>query len=655
MKRVSFFLSLTIQLMVLAQRQNLQDFFNRLQYVNPASQNTGALISEACLTNTENTFFGTVYSFRFMQQAQNRMVQIERSLEAMQRRTNKIQTDTLFISDSIHVTGNFSWTGTIVVYGHGKLILNNAQATIYGDLVAFGSDARIIIQHSDLNMPQFYLYQRAILSVSGAMVHVENSTWRTSQMPHNLIVAQNSSAIFQNVQKDAITTCGLSATAYVQWHHTNLVEFILTENATLDVYGGNTLLFWHHVKQGQSLHFTFPDGQNIVAFEFNSSLPGISNISYQYQIANAQNCMWALMPEEGCDVVITNSTLRTIGLFAYTTQNLSGFTNNSLYTNFLAPFPDRILHLVNTYVLTWSLYAMGSADIALQSCILGEIGLFDNAYTSVHNSVIDGSGGYVFTEQNSLILLAYSSLFCDFHTNDQSFGIMAYSNQQFGRAIAKNKSIMAIIQSNLLSMPELYDDAMIWYGKLEGNTLMPMSTQTVIYGSAWIEKGSNYYPHDLAWYKVEYTQDGNNWIQICKKFGEEKFSDTLCIWDNASLSAGQYFLKLTICDNTPDSNQLEAVRQYYLQPGLGIEAQQGVKVSIYPVPTIEVICLSGLKNYYSSYQIVDIQGRVVADGQLDSLQEEHCIDVSMLPAGTYICMFHDKNVQFLPVRFVKVR
>lgn len=588
--------------------------------------------------------------------AEEKKIKLEKHIKLYEFTNLLKQTsDTLFIFDSVYVTGNFVWHGCVLVISPGKLILDNANVFIYGDLIAVGTNANIIAKNSNIHLPQYYIYHRSILSLHGASLNFENCSLNTSQMPHGLVVAFNSSVKFSNVQKNAITTCGLSGGSNVKWNQTNWAEFILMDSSKLDLNNAETLLIWHHVISEQSLHFTFPDGQHIYNFQFADSLPGVHNIKYKYSISNVQNCMWALMPQEGSDVVISNSSLRTIGLFVYSNQNLSGFTNNSTYINFLAPVVDRNLHLINTTVQTWSLYLFDIASVNIQNCIIGEIGTFDFSQINVHNTIIDGSGGYLFLEDNSFGIIGFSNLYCDFHTKEQSIGIMAYSNQQFGRTIAKDKTIMILLQNNLISMPEKYDDAMIWYCKLEGNAILPKHPQTPIYGSAWIEKASNYYFNDIAWYSVEYSIDGNSWIQICKKHNMEIYSDLLCEWNTETLESGVYYLRLTICDNTPDSNKVNVLRQYILQPFNSINQSITKNLKVYPIPSYDFLKIEGIEEHCVDYEILDMHGRIVALGQNCMKDNIHCFDITSLPKGIYYCIIKLKDAQILIVRFVKLR
>ena len=275
------------------------------------------------------------------------------------------------------------------------------------------------------------------------------------------------------------------------------------------------------------------------------------------------------MPEPESNVRITNSELRTIGVWfrnqpAY---QVSGLVNNTLYSNFTAPLNSHNIQLINTRVRTWSLYMFADAIGNVDNCIVGEIGTFANSSATMNNTVVDGSGGYLFAEGTSKIIHGFSYLSNDFHTNDNAFCILAYCGQSMGRCIAKDKSIMIVTQSNLPQEPEFINDALVLYLKLESAATIYADSIISIKGSAWIDKASNYYNLDFSWYCLHYRMNENDsWTLIGDTMYSEVHSATLSEWNTYGLPPGAYTVRITMCDNTADSNKVEAIKQFMVMP-----------------------------------------------------------------------------------------
>jgi len=376
--------------------------------------------------------------------------------------------------------------------------------------------------------------------------------------------------IWRNVQKLGFTTCGLSSKAEIDVNGTNQAgEFIMMDKAKLSFANANTILLWHHVPDTANLDITFPNGDTLAAFSFDSSSVGVNNIFYSYSVDSCTNVMWGLMPEPGSHVRISNSQLRTIGVWfrnqpAY---QVSGLVNNTLYSNFTAPLNSHNIQLINTHVRTWSLYMFSGALGNVDNCIVGEIGTMINSSVTVNNTMVDGSGGYLFAEDTSKIIYGFSYLNSDFHTSDYSIGVMAYSGQNMGRCIAKEKSIMIVTQSNLPQEPEFYNDALVFYLKIESASTVYADSIIPIIGSAWIDKASNFYPIDFGWYRLEFKMNENDpWTPLGDTVFNEVHNAALCLWNTSGLQQGSYTVRITMCDNTPDSNKVEAIKQFIIMP-----------------------------------------------------------------------------------------
>lgn len=554
--------------------------------------------------------------------------------------------DTLYIGlnpgDSLYFTGDYTYNGTIAVFGDGKLVFENCEALINGDLVVFGNDAKVWIINSTMHFPQSFIYQRALIAAGNAEVNITNSTLDYYGLSHDLVVTGDAVINWTEVTNIGFTTCGLSANATVNINGTNQAgEYVMTNSAILNFNNANTILLWHHVPDTASLSYTFADGAIISSANFNSSTPGISGIYYSYNLENCTDVMWGLMPEAESEVTINDSKIRTVGVWFkdLPEYEVSGLVNNSHYNDFTAPLNSHNLRFINTDVQTWSLYMFDNTEGNVANCILGEIGTMANGICTAENCLIDGSGGYLFATDNSMLTSGFSYLNCNFQSSGEAFGIMAYGGQNSGRCIAFEKSIMIIVQANLIEEPEFQNDAMLWYLKLEtasqgfSNSILP------IIGSARINKASSYYPNEIGWYLVSYaTAESEDWIAICDTvYGLNVSSDVLCNWNTEEINPGNYNLKLTMSDNSEPGNIIEAIKSISILPlSTDINTTNKNEIKIYPNPvsTNDYVKIDFEKAFTGLISIYDLSGRLLIE---ESVNHENSIkiDCIKLSSGKY--------------------
>jgi hypothetical protein len=253
-----------------------------------------------------------------------------------------------------------------------------------------------------------------------------------------------------------------------------------------------------------------------------------------------------------------------------------------------------------------------AAEGEVNNCIVGEIGSMSNSNCIAQNCLIDGSGGYLFATDTSIMTSAFSYLNCNFQTSGNAYGIMAYGGQNMGRCIAFEKSIMFILQANLVEQPEFHDDAMMWYLKIDNASNLYVESLVPIIGSAWIERSSDYYQNDFNWLVAEYQEQGSDeWIACADTVFSEIFSNEICLWNTEGLSQGSYTLRLTMADNTLDENKVEVIKQIVLteNPTIIDSNHNTNSINIYPNPTKGIINIDADNVAYVS--IFSIDGKFI--------------------------------------------
>lgn len=603
------------------------------------------------MSHLENFSESSVVSHDYLSGSINQSIIRHQNIlnQLSQPKLNTKSTDTLYVGltpgDSVHFSDAYSYDGTIAVFGDGKLVFEDCYGTINGDIVVYGDDAKLWIINSNLFFPQSFWYQRALIAAGNAEVNITGSTLNYNGLPHDLVIAHDAVVNQTNITNIGFTTCGLSQNATINIDNSNQAgEFVMTSNATGNFANSETVLVWHHIPGSASLDYSFADGESIDNFSFSDSETGVTNIGYSYSITNCTDINWGFMPEPGSNMHITDTKIRTIGIWLKEQPDftVSGLINNSYYADYSAPLSSHTIELINTEVQTWSIYLFNAAEGNVSNCIVGEIGSMSNSNCIAQNCLIDGSGGYLFATDTSIMTSAFSYLNCNFQTSGNAYGIMAYGGQNMGRCIAFEKSIMFILQANLVEQPEFHDDAMLWYLKIDNASNLYVESLVPIIGSAWIEKASDYYQNDFNWLVAEYQEQGSDeWIACADTVFSEVFSNEICLWNTEGLSQGSYTLRLTMADNTIDENEVEVVKQIVLTEN-PTSIDDNIRVNdlnIYPNPTKGIINIEADNIAYVS--IFSIDGKFVGKHANPSQ-----IYLNNYEDGVYIFVFesNDKDV-----------
>ena len=450
--------------------------------------------------------------------------------------------DTLFIYTDTTITGTWLHDGPVFVLGDGKLRFRNAHATILGDIVVWGDHALLEADSSYLYIPQLFFYERTLLVAAKGKVRYHHTTLDHSNLSHNLAISDSGHVEMDDVTNMGFTTCGLYANASMSINGINQAgEFIMTENTSIDFTNANTILVWHQVPQGGAFNKTFPNGTSGVNYQVNNATPGVSGINYRVNLTNCSDVMWGLMPMNNTDVTITNSAVRSIGLWfmGNDTIAVNGLVDNSNYNDFTANISDRHLRLINSSVMTWSLYPMQNSTINVSGCIVGEIGSMGRSVVNTQNIMVDGSGGYFWAGDTSFIIAWGNSSTASIRSDKNGIFVFAYSVMTNGEALALGNSILICIQSSLASDPVPYWGGVAWLQNIGRTSPAFIDTLVTIGGSAWIDRGPVSYLMDFAWYEVYYQQQGESlWHIIRNRTTHEVRDDTLAVWNTYGLAPG---------------------------------------------------------------------------------------------------------------------
>ena len=227
--------------------------------------------------------------------------------------------DTLIVGappyDTLTITGTLIHNGPIFVALNGVLIIKNANVTNIGDLDVF-NNGKVIVDSSVLSFPQSYFYQRSLTLINKANVSISNTMLSYGGLSHNCLVADTATLMLTHVNQTDWTTTGMSNAGTITINGTTEAgEFIIADYTTLNIKHATNAIFWHQFPDTAVINWSFGTHDTAYGYQFNNTKPGVRGIEYHINADSVYDVMWSMMPSAGSVVNITNSKIRSIGVW----------------------------------------------------------------------------------------------------------------------------------------------------------------------------------------------------------------------------------------------------------------------------------------------------------------------------------------------------
>lgn len=619
---------------------SLQNLFNRIEPVTPTNTIVAAPNISGCsphlsqlfqMEKQYKTFYPDIHPHRNLKQVET-------------------YPDTLIVGvspyDSLTITGSFVHNGPIFVALKGVLIIKNANVTNLGDVAVF-NNGKVIVDSSTLTFPQSYFYQRALVIVDKGNVSISNTTLSYGGLSHNCVIADTGLLTLNHVNQTDWTTTGMSNSGTININGTTQAgEFIIADYVTLNIKNATNAILWHQFPDTAVINWSFGKRDTTYSYQFNSTKAGVHGIEYHINADSVYDVMWAMMPSSGSTVNITNSKIRSIGVwFDRPTDSVmvSGITDNATYANYTAPLSDHTITFSNCTVQTWSFYVFHKDIINVTGCIAGEIGTENASKMYGTNYVVDGSGGYHWSADTSTIFADGATVYSYVRSEGNSVFVFAYG-AVVGSGIAEaiDNSLLIVVQSLLPSDPTAINGGAALFdninqpGNVFADSIAPIS------GSAWIHRGpTSEWMYFKNWQLFYHSADSNTWLPITGVDTVPVSNNLLANWNTHSLTIGNYLLDLRVTDTW--GNQVDAVREVTLLPLiLGIDVVSSLSdVTIYPNPAKEELNMgfTSAENENAQVELDNVLGQNMLNKKYNIVAGQNLVslNVSGLSAGTYIC------------------
>jgi hypothetical protein len=461
-------------------------------------------------------------------------------------------------NETLKVTGSWEWDGDIYIVSNGVLLVQGGTITVHGSIYV-QDQGKYLLYDGTARYPQMMTYQWGTTLTDNAFMEVRRSTFDYNNLPYGLSAGGNVYVIWDTVTTRGWTTAGCWGMPTVGLRKVNVAgEWLFADSAFAVFKDVDTMLAWFFYGQGAVIDFTFPAWQNINVFEMKDGIPGVSGIDYQVRIDTTDYCMWGTILMPGCDVTFHDSPMRTIGIMGLGTdsQNVSGLVNGMSYVDFTLGMTDRNLHLLNTSVMTWSLYPSDSFKLTFDHCIVGEVLTLGHSFAWGQSYFLDGTGGHFEATEGSINVALYSSMTCEVFTTKSGIAFLAFVGIPiaYGGIWARNTSRLILVECQFPSEPVAYDSGLVYILGVDEPYYAGTESYVPIIGSARINEGplalTHFDHYNIYWAPVE---DTTTWNPLDNPHDYEVKRDTLAVWDTHGLSFGTYLIKLVLWDDAPDS------------------------------------------------------------------------------------------------------
>ena len=452
-------------------------------------------------------------------------------------------------NEVLTITGNYYLVGNLTIVNNGVLNIDSADFKIDG-VIFIMNEGQMNVSGSNFTVIQEFIYEHDAVVIQSGKMQFAGVQFKSSGQSWSNAFTDSASYILKNceISNGFITTALIGQSKGVIDNTQMPGEFLCFGPNDLEITNSDLLLMWLVLPDSSVVESSLPSDSVVMDWNFSNKEPFVDNIPYSLKIDNCTNVMWGLISISGSEARFSDTEFRTVGLMFQNPDSIvvSNITNESNHSDEIIDVPDRMLHLINSHVHTWSFYASSNSNITIENCVFGEILAQDSSKVLINNSVCDGTGGYVGAFHQSFLLIVGSLIKSQVISRQNAVLVGAGSTFWGSEIDADESSVMFIANTATAVEPEAHHSAIIFEAQcphLEGliDDIFP------IFGTARVIKGPEN-PIQFYGYDVAYSADYEDpvWQRINGFQPDAVINDTLVVWDTATLPTGNYALRLSI-------------------------------------------------------------------------------------------------------------
>ena len=284
---------------------------------------------------------------------------------------------------------------------------------------------------------------------------------------------------------------------------------------------------------------------------------------------------------------------------------------------------------------------------------MGEVGSQNKSVIYAVNYVCDGSGGYFWGTDTSIIFANNVIVYTTVRSERNALVVLANSWLPFSPPSAIHKSILICSQNKLAYKPIAYDQSVVWNLQIDNPDTAYNNTTVPISGSAWIKQGPGGNIMEFDSYSISFKNSNDSkWTYISRNNSIMVEEALLEEWNTKGLTPGYYILRLTVKDNFGDT--VEAFKVVVLKP-LQISVKNYSsknKITISPNPFSCFLTINfgnNLENHKIS--IFNSLGQQVKT--YENIKDENfIINRENISSGVYFLRVENENSEFKTFRIL---
>jgi len=541
---------------------------------------------------------------------------------------------------------------SIVVVNSGVLMMKNSSVNIYGNLIAT-QNGKIIVDSTDLRLVSAYEWQFALAAIDSSEIYITNSRFDYGGYPGYTFIRDNCSLYVENSNYTA-TTAIYSGNAVVNYINvTGGGEYSARDSSV--VHFSNVEYAMIHIQVPESSMVTLDFATDSFSFvdhwEVTPSSPFVSGTGYTF-IIDSSYCAFNPSCASFSELTVENSQCDILVRFTQDVcDTVSGLLDGMYYDDWLAPFDDRTIHLLNTTVTCWHLQMFSNSNIRVDNSIIGEFICFDSSVAYLSNSIHDGKGGPLTAAGHSWVFVSSSDIRTTVRT--RSAGMLVLNNcTVWDDFIVADSSTAVVLGTFALSPVRVFGEGTAIVAAVKSPSAAVVDDSVAIIGDAYIER-TPASPYDFDAYRLYYVYypidtiidpDSIEWIPLTDWLTHQVRDDTLAVWNTSGLVSGRYFLKLEWRERFSG----EIVETYHcinLHENMAVEENfcPSKKFSLVVSPNpFNSSCIITVPDG-AKVEIYDLRGRLVcAYPQVSSVEDEingrAKLDNTSFSAGQYRAM-----------------
>ncbi len=334
--------------------------------------------------------------------------------------------------------------GDLKVFSGGFVHSTTTRLVLTGNLYVLGAQSEARFENGTLRFPQQYRYQQEIIAALGGDVIFDELLFHS---PYWISMAITRMGIFEarhTVFAGGSITGSAMDGGRIELHHAeNPGEFLIYPRSELVASSLNQLILWLIATEETQAVFDLPEWHDVtweVPVDWNRRI----------SLTDIKQLWPSLIAYEGCDVLVRNGRLRVAGIVFETEDvDLDGYRNRTSYPAQTFDWPRHDVRFENVDLDTWNFYAFDDTEVAIRNSLFGEALAFGQGTVRIHDSVCDGSGGYIGAREDGRIFVFDSELRCNIVCDGN--GVLAMVDGEVtGNVTAAENALIGFLRTTVL-------------------------------------------------------------------------------------------------------------------------------------------------------------------------------------------------------------